>query len=157
MRLEPGATAPDATVFQAPREPVTLHQLITGPTVLLFYPLAFTSVCTEELCTVAEDYSTYNDLGARIYGISVDSPYVNARFAESCGAEFPLLSDFNREASRAFGVLRPDLNGLQGVSERAVFVIDGQRVVRYAWVGEHPGVMPRFDEIRRALEELQPA
>jgi glutaredoxin-dependent peroxiredoxin len=156
MRLEAGARAPDATVFLAPKEAVRLHDLFDGPTVLLFYPLAFTSVCTAELCTVTEDYSSYNALGAKVYGISVDSPYVNARFAEACGAGFPLLSDFNREATEAFGVLRAELNGLQRVSERAVFVIDGSGFVRYAWVGEHPGVMPRFDEILAALQAMQP-
>jgi glutaredoxin-dependent peroxiredoxin len=154
MAIVTGAAAPDATVFLAPKQPVRLHELFTGPAVLLFYPLAFTSVCTEELCTVAEDFSSYRDLGADVYGISVDSPYVNAQFAAACGADFPLLSDFNREAARAYDVLRPELNGLHGVSERAAFVVDAGRTVRYAWVGEHPGVMPAFDEIRDALRRL---
>jgi glutaredoxin-dependent peroxiredoxin len=157
MPIRPGDQAPDATVFTGPRQPAQLRQLMDGPSVLLFYPLAFTSVCTEELCTVADDYSGWTGLGARVFGISVDSPYVNARFARECRATFPLLSDFNREAATAYHVLRPELNGLQGVSERAAFVVDGAGVVRYAWVGEHPGLMPPFDQIREALRSLAAA
>jgi glutaredoxin-dependent peroxiredoxin len=154
MPVKSGAAAPDATVFIAPKQPVRLHDLIDAPTLLLFFPLAFTSVCTKELCTVAEDFTSYSELGAKVYAISVDSPNVNAKFAAACNATYPFLSDFNREAATAFGVLRPELNGLRHVSERAAFIVDAQYVVRYAWVGEHPGVMPDFDAIRQALRTL---
>ena len=112
--------------------------------------MAFSSTCTEELCSVADDYSAYRDLGGSVVAISVDSPYVAARFAEACGAPFPFLSDFNRTAARAFDVLRPRLGELEGVSERAAFVIDDRGVITYAWVGEHPGVFPPLEEIREA-------
>jgi len=79
----------------------------------------------------------------------VDSPYVNRKFAEDCGAPFPILSDFNREATDAYGVRR-ELGGLEGVSERAAFVVDPAGIVRYVWVGEHPGVFPPLEEIREA-------
>jgi glutaredoxin-dependent peroxiredoxin len=155
MSIDVGAAAPDATVFLAPKQPVRLHELFDAPAVLLFFPLAFTSVCTAELCSVAADYASYSELGAKVYAISVDSPNVNAKFAEACNATYPFLSDFNREATRAFGVLRAELNGLQGVSERAAFIIDAERIIRYAWVGENPAAMPDFDAIRRALGALQ--
>lgn len=157
MSIQVGDTAPDATVFAAPGEAASLRALMDGTSLLLFYPLAFTSVCTEEMCTVADDYSAWNDLGVKVFGISVDSPETNARFAAECRASFPLLSDFNREAAAAFGVLREDLGGLRGVSERAAFVVDAYGVVRYAWVGEHPGKMPPFDDIRAALRLLKAA
>lgn len=150
--IETGTRAPDAVVFSAPRQPVHLNELYGDDiTVLMFFPLAFSSTCTEEMCTMAEDMSKYERLGARVYGISIDSPYVNAHFAAECNARFPILSDFNREAARAFDVLRPELNGLIGVSERANFVIGRDGVVRYTWIGEHPGVMPPFDALEAAV------
>jgi peroxiredoxin len=146
-----GEPAPDATVFKYPRDPVRLSEYRGRKHVLLFFPLAFSSTCTKEMCTVAEDYSAYEQLGAEVIGLSVDSPYTNQKFAESCNATFPMLSDFNKEASEAYGILRPALGDLKGVSERAVFVIDEASTIRYAWVGENPGVMPDFEEIRKAL------
>jgi peroxiredoxin len=153
--IDTGTTAPDAVVFKGPREPIHLSDLYSdGITVLLFFPFAFSSTCTAEMCTMAEDLAKYEQLGARVYGMSIDSPYTNIRFAKECGATFPILSDFNREASRAFDVLRPDLGGLLEVSERANFVIGRDGVVHYTWIGEHPGVMPPFDELAAAVAAL---
>lgn len=153
--IETGSIAPDAVVFRAPRQPVHLKDLYSeGTTVLLFFPLAFSSTCTEEMCAMAEDLAQYERLGARVYGISIDSPYTNVRFAQECRATFPILSDFNKDAARGFDVLRPELNGLLGVSERANFVVDGAGVVRYTWIGEHPGVMPPFDELEAAVASV---
>ena len=154
MALNVGERAPDATVFSKPREPVKLSQYTGKPVVLLFFPLAFSGVCTKEMCTVAEDYSSYQDLGAEVIGISIDSPWVNQKFAEACNATFPIVSDFNKEATTAFDVLRPDLGGLKGVSERAAFVIDRNGRIAYAWVGENPGVFPPLDEIKAAVKAL---
>ena len=156
MPLPVGADAPDATLFAPPREPVHLKQLQGGePLVLLFFPLAFSGVCAQEMCTVAEDYDAYHDLGVKVVGISVDSPYVNGKFAESCNATFPILSDFNREAIRAYDVVRPDLGGLRDVAERTVYVIDAAGRVAYVWQGEHPGVMPAFDEVKAAVKRAR--
>jgi len=156
MAIPTGQNAPDATFFISPKETAKISDYRGRPVVLLFFPLAFSSVCTQEMCTMAEDYSAYADLGAEVIGISVDSPYVNQKFAEACNARFPIASDFNREVSRAFGVLRPTLGiGLRDVSERAAFVLDREGRVAYAWVGENPGVMPPFEEIRAAVERLE--
>ena len=155
MALKVGDAAPDATVFRAPRQPMQLYDYYRGrTTVLLFFPLAFSGTCTEEMCTLAEDYSLYQDLGAQVLGISVDSPYVNVKFAEACQASFPIVSDFNREATRAFDVVRPDLGGLRDVSERTVFVIDPAGRIRYVWMGENPGVMPDFEAIQAAIRQI---
>jgi peroxiredoxin len=152
MARQVGDIAPDATVFVRPREPVQLRSYQDQPLVLLFFPLAFSGVCTKEMCTVAEDYSAWENLGARVVGISVDSPYVNQKFKEACNAKFPIVSDFNREATIAYDVVRPDLGGLKDVSERAAFVIGRDGVIKYAWVGEHPGVFPPLEEIKEAVK-----
>lgn len=149
---EVGAAAPDAEVYRGTREAVQLSAFYEqGTTVLLFFPLAFTSTCTEQMCTMAEDLGQYERLGAQVVGLSVDSPMANQRFAAECGATFPILSDFNREASRAFGILRDALGLLRDVSERAAFVIDRNGRVQYAWVGEHPGLLPPADELAAAV------
>lgn len=151
--LQPGDAAPNVTLTRDDsRTTVTLSEYLgDGPVLLLFYPLAFSSTCTREMCAVADDFAAYRDLGATVLAISVDSPYANAAFARATGAGFPFLSDFNREASAAYGVLRESLGELRGVSERAAFVIDREGVITYAWVGEHPGVFPPLDEIKGAL------
>ena len=153
MAVSSGAPAPDAVVFKAPRQPVRLRDLYGRPSVLLFFPMAFSSTCTEELCTMSEDLARYEQLGASVYGISVDSPYVNQRYAQDYNVRFPILSDFNKEASTAFGVLS-DLGDLRGVSQRSAFVIDGSGVVRYAWLSEKPGELPPFEELQRAVQTI---
>ena len=152
MPIQAGERAPDATLAIRPREYIRLHeQLGEQPVVLLFFPFAYSGVCTTQMCAIAEDWSPWASLGAKVFAISVDSPYVQERFARDCGARFPFLSDFNREATRAFGIERPDIGGLRGASERAAFVIDREGVVVYAWVGEHPGLTPDFEPIREAV------
>lgn len=157
MALEPGSSVPDVMLTQGDsRTTVALRDFLAdGPLVVLFYPMAFSSTCTEELCTVADDYSAYHDLGATVVAISVDSPYVAARFADECRATFPFLSDFNRTAARGFDVLRSHLGELEGVSERAAFVSTPDGVITYAWVGEHPGVFPPLQEIKQAVRALR--
>jgi glutaredoxin-dependent peroxiredoxin len=153
--IKVGERAPDAEVFPKPREPRSLSELRgDGPSVLLFFPMAFSSTCTEEICNVSENFSAWESVGANVIALSVDSPYTNIAFAASTNAKFPIVSDFNRAAARAFGVLRADLGGLKDTSERAVFVIDAAGVVRYTWIGEHPGVFPPLEEVRAAVAEL---
>ena len=153
MALDVGATAPD---FELPLKlgepPVRLGDYRgERPVVLLFFPLAFSSVCTVEMCTVAENYSAWQELNAEVIGISVDSPFANQKFAEDCSAPFPIVSDFNKSASEAYGVLYDEFAGLQGVSKRAAFVVDRDGTISYAWVTEDPAVMPDFDAIMQAL------
>lgn len=153
MAVSAGAAAPDAIVFRAPRQPVRLSELYSSPTVLLFFPMAFSSTCTEEMCTMSDELSHYDQLGARVYGISVDSPYVNQRYAKDYKVGFPILSDFNREATTAFAVLS-DLGDLRGVSRRSAFVIDGNGIVQYAWLSGHPDELPPFSELRQAVQAI---
>lgn len=154
MALQVGAPAPD---FELPvklgEAPVRLTDYRgSKPVVLLFFPLAFSSVCTAEMCSVAENYAAWEGLDAEVIGISVDSPFVNQKFAQECNAPFPILSDFNKKASEAYGVLSENFAGLNGVSKRSAFVVDREGIIQYAWVSEDPSVMPDFDEIMSALD-----
>jgi peroxiredoxin len=153
MPLSAGDQAPDFELtWKIGQDPVrrSEHQG-DDPVVVLFFPLAFSPVCTQEMCAVAEDLSAYNELGAKVVGISVDSPFVNARFAEECGAEFPILSDFNAEAADAFGVRNDDFFGMKGVADRSCFVVAPSGEIVFAWHSEDPGVMPPFDDIKAAV------
>ena len=157
MPLSAGSTVPDLSLPAHDGCPISLAGASReGPGVLLFFPLAFTDTCAEELCTVGDDLGSYAALDARVFAISVDSPYVLERFRTECGADYPFLSDFNREASEAFGVLRtaPLGPGLRGVCDRAVFVVH-EGVVRYAWHSTNPGLLPPFAEIKEALAEIR--
>jgi peroxiredoxin len=152
--LPPGAEAPAFALKFKPRAaPVQLADFKgKKPVVLLFFPVAFSAVCTDEMCTVAESYARWEELDAQVLGISVDSPYANAQFAEHCGASFPILSDFNREVIRAYGILNPDYHGLKDVAYRSAFVIDREGKVAYSWVSEDAAVMPPFEEIHAAVQ-----
>lgn len=152
MPLTAGDRAPAFALPAAPGETVDVGERIgRRPVVLLFFPLAFSSVCTEELCAVRDDWSGWEALDADVYGISVDSPFVTRRFREELGLPFPLLSDFNHDVGAAYGVLYEDYFGLRGVARRAAFVIGADGRVSYAWVGERDDVLPDFDAVREAV------
>lgn len=121
-------------------------------TVLLFFPLAFTSVCMKEMCDVSAGISDYNDLNAAVYGISVDSPFAQEQMAKVDGLKFPLLSDFNKEVSAAYDVLYADLLGFKGVSKRSAIVIDENGIITYSESFEDPHDLPNFDAIKAALQ-----
>jgi peroxiredoxin len=120
--------------------------------VLLFFPLAFTSVCVEEMCHVNSGLQEYADLNAAVYGISVDSPFALEKMAEADNLKFPLLSDFNKDVSQAYDVLYADLLGFKGVSKRSAFVIDENGIVTYAESSDDPKQLPDFDAIKAALK-----
>ncbi|MBZ0099872.1 MAG: redoxin domain-containing protein, partial [Taibaiella sp.] len=118
-------------------------------------PLAFTSTCTRELCSVRDNLAFYNNANAQVYGISVDSLYANGKFKEEQGLNFPLLSDFNKEASTAYDTIYETFsNDMKGVSKRSAFVIDKEGIVRYAEVLEDAGKVPDFEAINACLEGL---
>ncbi|HSG46190.1 MAG TPA: redoxin domain-containing protein [Longimicrobiales bacterium] len=151
-----GDQAPDFSLpFEPSPERVTLSAFRGEKNVvLLFFPLAFSSVCTDEVCRMAEDYSRWTGLDAEVLAVSVDSPFVAQRFARETGAPFPVLSDFNKEAVRAWDVMYEDYFGLRGVAKRAAFVVDREGVVRYAWVTEDSGELPDFGAIQEAVRAL---
>ena len=131
MSVDIGSQAPDFTLVNQERQPVTLSQQRGRRVVLAFFPAAFSSVCTKELCTFRDSLARLNDARAQVYGISVDTFFTLKAFADQQGLTFPLLSDFNKQVIRDYGVYNEDMIGLKGIAKRAVFVIDEQGVVRH--------------------------
>lgn len=150
-----------APLFELPEGPGQMvdigSEIESGPVVLLFFPLAFSSVCTEELCTIRDDWAAWTDLGASVFGVSVDSPFVVSKFREESKLPFALLSDFNKDVSIAYGAFHEEFMGLNGISKRAAFVIDRNGMVTYAWVTDDPGNMIQFDAIKEAVAACQAA
>ncbi|MDA0312554.1 MAG: redoxin domain-containing protein [Gemmatimonadetes bacterium] len=150
--LKSGAQAPDFSLAPGPGpDRVRLSDFRGSPVVIMFVPLAFSGTCTAEFCHIAENWAVWGDLNAEILGISIDSPFVNAKWREEMGVPFPILSDFNRDASRAYGVLYDEFYGLKGVAKRSAFVIDAAGLVVYGWVSDDADVMPPYDEIIQAV------
>ncbi|MQG21585.1 MAG: redoxin domain-containing protein [SAR202 cluster bacterium] len=123
-------------------------------TVILFVPLAFTGVCTQELCDVSSGLSAYNDLNADVIAISVDSPFAQGQWAEKDNIGITLASDLNKQTARDYGVLLDDLIGVGSVSARAAFVVDKEGTVQYAEQTETPKDLPNFDAIKETLAKL---
>jgi len=150
-----GQQAPDFTLFDSAKNPVNLHDFSGKKVVLLFYPFAFSSTCTQELCYVRDNMSLFNNIDAEVVGISVDSLYTLAKFKEDQGYNFTLLSDFNKEVSRLYNALYEEWNyNMKGVSKRASFVIDRQGIVRYAQVLDKAGDLPDFAAIQASLTAI---
>ncbi len=155
MVLKVGDKAPSFMLKDSGLNDVDISSSSDQNTVLLFFPLAYTSVCTTELCTMRDELSDYNDLNARVIAISVDSPFTLAKFKEDNNLNFTLLSDFNKEVSRAYDAIYEDfVAGMKGVSKRAAFVIDKNGVIKYAEVLENAGNLPNFEAVRKALAKL---
>jgi len=155
MALATGTTAPDFTLKTKNADglaDVTLSANFgSKKTVLLFFPLAFTSVCQEEMCTMSGQLEAYKALDAEVYGLSVDSPFAQEGWAKANNITVTLLSDFNKEVATAYDVIYEDLLGFKGVAKRSAFVIDAEGKVVYAWSSDDPHDLPSFDEIKAAL------
>ena len=122
--------------------------------VILFFPLAYTGVCTDEMCSVSGGLADYDALDAQVLGISVDSPFAQEAWAKENDITIPLLSDFNKEVSAAYGSQFEDLIGFKGVAKRSAFVVDKSGVVRFASVSDDPTQLPDFDAIKACLQAL---
>ena len=156
MALQVGQPAPDFTLWDNEKKQVTLSGLKGKNVVLLFFPLAFTGVCTAELCSIRDNIATYNTANAQVLAISVDSLFTLGKFKEEQKLNFPLLSDFNKSAITAYGVkydVFPAFE-MQGVSKRAAFVIDKEGVVQYEEICATPGDLPNFEAIQTTLNKL---
>jgi peroxiredoxin len=152
MIPQTGQPAPNFTLFDSDKKQVSLHDYKGKKLVLLFFPFAFSSVCTKEMCHVRDHISHFNNIEAEVAGISVDSLYTLAKFKADQQLNFTLLSDFNKEVSRTYGSLHEEFNyNMKGVSKRAAFVIDREGMIRYAAVQDNPSQMPDFGGIESAL------
>lgn len=155
MSIQIGQPAPDFTLYDTNKQPVTLSDQRGKNVLLLFFPLAFTSVCTAELCSVRDNLKVYEGLNALPFGISVDSLYSLKKFREEQHLNFTLLSDFNKEVSRAYDTIYEQWGfGMRGVSKRSAFLIDKDGIVQYAEVLENAGEQPNFEAIKEKLEAL---
>ncbi len=155
MSADVGQRAPDFTLPNQDREAVTLSSLRGQPVVLAFFPAAFSSVCTKELCTFRDSLAQLNQARARVFGVSVDTFFTLKAFQDSQKLTFPLLSDFNKQAIRDYGVFNEDMIGLKGIAKRAVFVLDGDGVVRHKEVLEDARNEPDYGKVLTVVESLR--
>ena len=150
-----GQKAPDFTLFNTDRKEVSLQDFQGKNLIILFFPMAFTSVCTAELCEMRDNINTYAGLNAEVVGISVDSPFTLAKFKEDQKLPFDLLSDFNKEISQAYDTYYETFTmNLKGVSKRSAFVVDSQGVIQYAEVLESAGDVPNFQAVQETLKNI---
>ncbi|MEO0453731.1 MAG: redoxin domain-containing protein [Verrucomicrobiota bacterium] len=158
MPIAVDTKAPDFTLktkTASGLEDITLSdQLGKKNVVILFFPLAFTSVCTDEMCSISTGIGTYEDLNAVVYAVSVDSPFAQEAWAQKEKITIPVLSDLNKEVAKAYDVLLPDLIGLGAVSARAAFIVDKFGVIKYSEQTATPGDLPDFDAIKETLKGM---
>lgn len=154
MALQIGDSAPEFKLFSSELKEVSLSDYRGKKVVVHFFPMAFTGTCTTQLCTMRDSFGYYQGMNAEVIGISVDSPFTLAKFKEDQQYQFPLLSDFNKVTSQAYGAFYEEfVFNLKGVSKRAAFVIDEQGIVSYAEVLDSAGDLPDFEAIRKAVGE----
>ena len=153
MALKVGDKAPAFTLIDTERKERSLSEFLGKKTVVAFFPGALTGVCTKELCTFRDALSALNGLNAQVVAISVDSPFANKAFADQNKLGFPVLSDYQREASQKYAGVYNDFAGLKGytAAKRAVFALDSAGTVKYAWITDNPGVEPDYNEVKKAL------
>ena len=156
MKIEVGQPAPDFSLFDSNKHLISLADQKGKNVLLLFFPLAFTSTCTKELCSVRDNLSFFNECNATVFGISVDSPQTLAKYKEEQGLNFSLLSDFNKDVSGLYGCLYESYSNMnmKGVSKRSAFIIDKTGIIRYSEVLEVAGDLPDFDHIHQILLKI---
>lgn len=155
MKIDIGQPAPDFTLFDSEKKQVTLSELKGHHVLLLFFPLAFTSTCTKELCSVRDNIAWYNNVNAKVFGISVDALHTLAKYKEDQHLNFTLLSDFNKDVSRLYDSIYEMFGyNMKGVSKRSAFVINKDGIVRYAEVLDNASETPNFESIQQVLASL---
>jgi len=154
MSADVGSKAPDFTLTNQDREGVTLSAQRGRPVVLAFFPAAFSSVCVKQLCTFRDNLARLNGANAQVYGISVDTFFALKAFHSDQKLTFPLLSDFNKQVIRDYGVFNEDMIGLKGISKRAVFVLDKDGIVRHREVLDDARNEPGYEKVFSALAAL---
>jgi glutaredoxin-dependent peroxiredoxin len=153
MALKVGDKAPDFTLVDTERKERSFKEFAGKKNVIVFFPGAFTGVCTREMCSFRDSMADLNTMNAQVIGISVDAPAANKAFAAHNHLDFPLLSDFTREVSKKYAGVYDSFGGVKGLSaaKRSVFVVDQQGIIRYAWVTDDPAVEPDYVAVRKAV------
>jgi peroxiredoxin len=155
MSVDVGAKAPDFTLHNQDRQDVTLSsELKKGPVVLAFFPAAFSSVCQQEMCTFRDSMADLGKVNAQVLGISTDTFFTLKAWGDQQKLNFPLLSDYNKEVIRQYGVVNPDMIGLKDIAKRSVFVIDRSGVLRHREVLDDARNEPNYDNVKKALTSL---
>ena len=156
MSVQVGQPAPGFSLYDSEKKKVSLEDLKGKNVLLLFFPQAFTGTCTKELCSMRDNIALYDQVNAQVLGISVDSLFTLARYKEDQQLNFPLLSDFNKEVSKAYDCLYDTfVFDMHGVSKRSAFVIDKMGIIRYAEVLETASDLPNFNQVQKTLSELK--
>jgi glutaredoxin-dependent peroxiredoxin len=150
-----GEKAPTFTLPDQDRKQHGLQELLKprGATLLAFFPGAFTSVCTREMCALRDSLAEFNKFNAQVVGIAVNDPWTNKAFAEKNSLNFPILSDYTRDIVKHYNVFHENFGNLKGytVAKRSVFILDQNGVVTYKWVTEDPGKEPNYEELKNAV------
>jgi peroxiredoxin len=154
MVLKIGDVAPEFVLKDSDGNEVSLAAFKGKPVVILFFPLAFTGVCTKELCTVRDNLSEYQNLEAEVLAISVDSFFTLAQFKSQQNLTFSLLSDFNKDTIKAYDTMYEDFFGMVGVAKRSAFVVDRDGKIAYAEVLEKASELPNFDAVKETLSKV---
>lgn len=151
-----GDKAPDFVLPDTELKLRHLTEFFGDKIVIAFFVGAFTAVCTKEMCAFRDSMARLIDLKAQIIGIAVSDPFSNKAFAEKNRLAFPILSDYNREVIRLYGVELPDFAGLKGykTAKRAIFILDETGIIRYIWKTENPAIEPNYTEIEEFLEKM---
>jgi peroxiredoxin len=156
MTIAVGQAAPDFKLFNTEKKEISLSDYKGKNLVILFFPLAFTGVCTAELCNIRDNYNIYTSLNTEVVGVSIDSLFSLGAFKKEQNYNFNLLSDFNKSVSKAYDSLYETFGfGMVGVTKRSAFVIDKNGVIQYAEILEDAGKQPNFDAIKACLEGLK--
>ncbi len=152
MSLQVGDKAPDFKLFSTELKEVSLADYKGKKLVVHFFPMAFTGTCTTQLCTMRDSFGYYEGMNAAVVGISVDLPFTLAKFKEEQAYQFPLLSDFNKEAAQAYGAFYDEfVFNLKGVAKRAAFVVNEEGVISYAEVLDVATDLPDFEAIKKVV------
>ncbi len=155
--IKEGSKAIDFSLLDTDRKQRGLKEFMKDKLVLAFYPGAFTSVCTREMCALRDSLARFNEMSADVLGVSVSDPFANKAFAEKNGLTFPLLSDYERKVVRAWGIALEDFAGMKGytAAKRSVFILDKTGTIRYRWVSDDPGKEPDYGQIEKKLKEIE--
>jgi len=156
LSVEVGQQPPDFQLPDQDRKQRRLKDFLGKKTVLAFFPGAFTSVCTKEMCTFRDSMEAFNSLNAQVVGISVNDPFTNKAFAEANKLQFPILSDYTRQVIKKYNIFHDNFAGLTGytAAKRSVFVLDDKGMVRYKWVSEDPGKQPDYEKVKSILAKM---
>ncbi|MCL4317484.1 MAG: peroxiredoxin [Candidatus Thermoplasmatota archaeon] len=153
--IKVGDKAPDFALPKSRDQKVLLKDLIkNGKAVIAFYPGDFSSVCTNEWCSLRDNFSDFEKLDAKVVGISGDSHFTHEAFKKANSLNFDLLSDYDHQVSKLYNVYYEDFLGMKGVSKRSVFIVDREGKIRYKWVTEDASKLPDVEEIKRELAKI---